>query len=473
MQSRRRALPGFLTIVLGALLLTAGAPAGLGQAPAGPLVLVTAIEGPIGPATVHHVEKVTALAEDREAALLVLRLDTPGGLASSMRKIISEILASPVPVAGYVAPPGAHAASAGTYILYATHVAAMAPGTNLGAATPVQIGGGVPGIPSGDDGKPEKKPGEPADREQPSTPMEAKAVNDAVAFIRSLAQLHGRNAEWAEKAVREAASLAAGEAQRLGVIDLVADDLDALLAGIDGRTIQLGGKPHTLALEGAAVERVEVDTMTRVLGILSNPNVAFVLLMIGIYGLIFEFANPGSIGPGVVGVICLTLGLYALQQLPLDYAGLGLVLFGVALMTAEAITPTFGVLGIGGLVSLVIGAAMLINSEAPAFQLSWWTIAGAAVVSAGTLVFLLGYLWHAYRHPRGPIRTIGDAMVGLDARVVDWSGDAGHVWARGERWQARAAEPLAAGETVRVRSIDGLTLLVEREAASDKPLEGD
>lgn len=468
-----------VTAAAGALLLIAGGD-GTAQAPARPTVLLAAIEGPIGPATVRHVEKVVARAGERDAALLVLRLDTPGGLVSSMREVISAILASPVPVAGWVAPAGAHAASAGTYILYATHLAAMAPGTNLGAATPVRIGDDLPGPPTGDGGQDGGQDGgRNGNQPKPSgSAMEAKATNDAVALIRSLAEMHGRNAEWAEKAVREAASLPASEALAQGVVELLAADLDDLLAKADGRTVTVGRDTRTLATRDAAVERVEVDAVTRLLGILSNPNVALILLMVGVYGLIFEFANPGTVGPGVVGVICLTLGLYALHQLPLDYAGLALVLFGIALMTAEAITPVFGVLGIGGLASLVIGSAMLIDSDVPAFQLSWWTIGGVAAASAGLLVFLLGYLWHAYRRPGGAVRATGDAMVGLDAEVVDWCGGTGHVWARGERWQARAAQPLAAGQTVRVRAIDGLTLLVEHGASpdtsqTDKSQEGD
>jgi len=438
------------------------------QGPAGPVALLAAIEGPIGPATVHHIEDVIDQARERNAAILVLRLDTPGGLATSMREIIEEILGAPVPVAGYVAPPGAHAASAGTYILYATHVAAMAPGTNIGAATPVQIGGGFPGMPG--EGKDDKSKDESADEatdkkeEEKAAPaggqaLSMKAVNDAVAFIRSLAEMHGRNADWAEQAVREAASLSAAKALELGVIDLMANDVDELLQSIDGRTITVGSTQRTLATRNLPVEEIDVGTVTRILAILANPNVAFILLMIGVYGLIFEFSNPGSIGPGVVGVICIVLGLYALNQLPLNYAGLALLLLGIGFMVAEAFTPTFGVLGAGGLVAFVIGAAMLVDTDMPEYQISWWVIGGTAAVTGAVLVLLLSYLWRVYRRPAA-----GDAgrMVGAEGQVIDWSGGEGHVWAESERWQARGDVNLSEGETVRIKEIEGLTLVVGR-----------
>ncbi|HUF86733.1 MAG TPA: nodulation protein NfeD [Thermohalobaculum sp.] len=463
-----------------------------GERPERRVVLVAAIEGPIGPATTRHVEKMIDLAAERRAEALVLRLYTPGGLADAMRDVIAEILASPVPVIGYVAPPGAHAASAGTYILYATHVAAMAPGTNLGAATPVQIGG-LPGMPgeeeeqeqanerkrdSGDsDAESDGAAGdgqaaETADETQDETDaprskplsggdaMTAKVTNDAVAFIRSLAELHGRNAEWAEKAVREAASLSASQALAQNVIDLMADDVDDLLAQADGRTVTAGGVERTLMTAQAAIELAEPDAITRLLGVLSNPNVAFILMMIGIYGLIFEFMNPGSIVPGVVGAICLTLGLYALNQLPLDYAGLALVLLGIAFMVAEALSPAFGILGFGGIVAFVIGSAMLFDTDVPEYQLSWWLIGTMAAASAGVLVLILGYTVKTYR--RAPVSGVS-RMLGGQAQVIDWSGSEGFVWTEGERWHAAGPPDLAAGDTVRVRRIDGLTLVVERD----------
>ena len=483
-----------LTLAAVAFLVAAGV--GWGQAQEergpkqdGPLVLLAAIEGAIGPGSVRHVEKVVEQARERGAEVLILRLDTPGGLATSMRKIIAAILTSPVPVVGWVAPPGAHAASAGTYILYATHIAAMAPGTNLGAATPVQLGGG--GLPMGEDeedknqdgkdqdGKDQdggskdagSRDGRDEDDKAPKDAMEAKMVNDAVAFIRSLAELHGRNADWAEKAVREGVSLSAEQALAEGVIELMAGDAATLIEKIDGREVTAGSARRTLATEGAVLEHLEPSFLTRALSLLSDPNVAFLLLTIGIYGLIFEFSNPGSIGPGVIGAICLVLGLYALHQLPLDYAGLALLLLGIAFMVAEAVTPSFGVLGIGGLVAFIVGAAMLIDTDLPAYQLSWWAIAGAAAVSGLTLIVLLGYLWRTYRR-RGPAH--GTGLIGAEATVLDWSAapgnrGEGHVWVHGERWAARGDPGLTPGQTVRVQALEGLTLVVGRADAAAAP----
>ncbi|MEE8444779.1 MAG: nodulation protein NfeD [Alphaproteobacteria bacterium] len=463
-----------LAVAATTLLLAAGI--GWGQAQdkgngAPRIALLAAIEGPIGPGTLHYVETVIEAARERKAEVLVLRLNTPGGLVTSMRHIISEILGSTVPVVGFVAPPGAHAASAGTYILYATHVAAMAPGTNLGAATPVQIGGGMPRLPIGPGKKDppakdtkegaddkQKKPGDAAKKPMPDNPMSAKAVNDAVAFIRSLAEMHGRNADWAESAVRQAASLSSVQALKQNVIDLMAPDVPALLAAIDGRTVTAGSAERTLRTKGIEIVPVEPGVITRALTVLSNPNIAFMLMLIGFYGLIFEFSNPGSIGPGVVGAIALLLGMYALNQLPLDYAGLALVVLGIAFMVAEAITPTFGVLGGGGLVAFILGSAMLIDTDVPAYQLSWWVIGGTAAVSGAVLVLLLGYTWRVYRRPaRRPV----ERAVGATGHVIDWAGAEGHVWVEGERWRARGAAGLEAGTAIRISGVEGLILLVE------------
>ncbi len=483
-----------LMVALGAALVHGQDSAETGQSR---LFLAAAIEGPIGPATTRHVEKMIEQAEERQAEALVLRLYTPGGLANAMRDIITKILDSRVPVLGYVAPSGAHAASAGTYILYATHVAAMAPATNLGAATPVQIGGGgLPGMPGGEEdqggdqdresGASDEPSGEDAEsaeggaeeaaQEEDQPPslsggdaLTAKATNDAVAFIRGLAELRGRNAEWAEKAVRQAASLSAADALEENVIDLIAGDIPDLLAKADGRTVSVANAERTLNTAGAAVEHIEPDAITRLLSVLSNPNVAFVLMMIGIYGLIFEFTNPGAILPGVVGAISLILGLYALNQLPLDYAGLALVLFGIALMVAEAFSPSLGILGISGLVAFVLGSAMLFDTDVPAYQLDWWLIGVMAAISGSILVLILGYTLQAYR--RAPVS--GDArMLSARPRVLDWSGGEGYVWTEGERWRATGPPDLAAGETVRVRRVDGLTLVVERDTADGSEAAG-
>ncbi len=433
-------------------------------------VLHTVIEGPIGPATVHHIARVLEQSRNQPTAAVVLQLNTPGGLADATREIISEILLSSVPVITYVAPPGAHAASAGTYILYASHVAAMAPGTNLGAATPVAIGGmpgGLPGQPPPEPGDKDSEANGDAAKDPlaPKDAMSAKATNDAAAQIRSLAEMHGRNADWAESAVRQAESLSAAQALKLNVIDLIASDLTALLRDVDGRSVKMGDTRKTLDVSGLPVERIEMGTVTRILSILSNPNVALVLMMLGVYGLIFEFWNPGAIVPGVVGAICLTLGLYALNQLPLDYAGLALIGLGIAFMVAEAFSPSFGVLGLGGIVAFSMGAAMLVDTDVEAYRVSWWLIGVMALVSASILAVLLGYTIHTYR--RAPVSG-SNRMLGAQARVMDWSGGAGFVWVEGERWQAKGLTGLQPGQDVRVLAIDGLTLQVG-PAIKEKP----
>ena len=363
----------FLWAVASSSVLSQGVSNGAPQ----PVVLLAEITGVIGPATAHYAERAIEQARARQAEALIFRLDTPGGLLASTRGIVKAIIASPVPIIGFVAPSGAHAASAGTYILYATSIAAMAPGTNIGAATPVQIGGrGVPGLPSPDEGQEGKKP---------TTTLETKATNDAVALIRSLAELRGRNAEWAEKAVREAATLNTSQALQEHVIELVAADVDDLLRAVNGRKVVIANKERTLSTLGVAVERIEPDFMTKALGTLANPNVALVLRLIGIYGLIFELMNPGAILPGVIGAIALVLGLYALSELPLDYAGLALLVLGIVFMVAEAFMPSFGILGFGGVAAFVIGAAMLVNTDIPAYRVSYPVIPGTAAVSAAFL----------------------------------------------------------------------------------------
>lgn len=455
--------PPCRAMVLSVALLAASVAAGLAQVTEGAgHRLATSIEitGPIGPATARHVKGALATAEQRRAEVVILRLNTPGGLATSMRDVIADVLASPVPVIGFVAPAGAHAASAGTYILYATHVAAMAPGTNLGAASPVQIGAPLPGMPAesdrSKDGKDQAKPATPKDA------MTAKATNDAVAYIRSLAELRGRNADWAEEAVREAASLSAQAALDKRVIDLVARSPEELLARIDGREVDIAGSRRLLRTNGLPMETLEPGWLTRVLAVITNPNIAFILMMVGFYGLIFEFSNPGAVAPGVIGAIALVLGLYALNMLPVDYTGLALMFLGLAFLVAEAFTPTV-VLGLGGLLAFLLGAAILVDTNEPAFQLSWTVIGTAAAASVGLLTVVLGYL---LRSRYQPVRTGGPAMLGQLAEVLDWSGEAGHVLAFGERWRAHAAQALAPGEHVEVTAIDGLTLEVRRASAA-------
>ncbi|MFJ0765596.1 nodulation protein NfeD, partial [Bordetella bronchiseptica] len=362
--------------------------------------VVLSLDGIVGPASADYVARGLAGAAAQHA-LVVLRIDTPGGLDASMREIIRAILASPVPVLAYVAPGGARAASAGTYILYASHVAAMAPATNLGAATPVSLGGGF--TPSDDKTEPDKTDAKaPADGGKPATPRNAaeyKAINDAVAYIRALADLRGRNADWAEQAVREAASLSASQALARNVIDIVAEDTPALLAQADGRTVRVGAANVVLHTSGLALVERGPDWRTRLLGVITNPNLALILLMVGVYGLIFEFMSPGALFPGVLGAICLLLGLYALSVLPLSYAGAGLVALGAALMVAEIFTPSLGALGVGGALSFVLGATMLVDADTPAYAVSLPLVGGVAVASLG-LTFLIARL--ALRSRRAP-----------------------------------------------------------------------
>jgi membrane-bound serine protease (ClpP class) len=421
--------------------------------------LMIEIDGAIGPATARYVKEALTTAGERRVDVVILRLNTPGGLATSMREIIADVLGSSVPVIGYVAPSGAHAASAGTYILYATHIAAMAPGTNLGAATPVQIGGPLPGLPGSAPGKDKKD-----DAQQPALKdaMTAKATNDAVALIRSLAELRGRNADWAEKAVREAASLSASGALQMNVIDLVVRNPTELLQLIDGRTVELaGGDMRQLATKGLTIERLDPGWLILFLSVITDPNVAFILLIVGIYGLIFEFSTPGAIAPGVVGTICLLLGLYALNMLPINYAGLALMLLGIAFLVVEIFNPTV-VLGLGGVAAFLLGAAMLFKIEGPGYQLSWTVVIIAAAMIFSLTVVVLGSLWRARRNPA---RVGAQAMRGLPAEVLDWSGSEGHVFTHGERWLAHGTEVLVPGETVEVAGIKDLTLVVRRQSA--------
>ncbi|MBN8941276.1 MAG: nodulation protein NfeD [Rhizobiales bacterium] len=460
------ALQTFLAAMLGLVLAASAAPASAQDAAGhGPAVTID-LEGPIGPATARYVKEALATAAERRATVVILRLNTPGGLATSMREIIVDVVGSTVPVIGYVAPSGAHAASAGTYILYATHVAAMAPGTNLGAATPVQIGAPPPGLPAGRDDRKDGTPPPPAPAQDAMT---AKVTNDAVALIRSLAELRGRNADWAERAVREAASLSAAGALQAGVIDLVARSPAELLEAVDGRTVEVTGRGQVrLATKGLAIETIETGWLIQLLSVISNPNIAFILMLAGIYGLVIEFSSPGVIAPGVIGTICLLLGLYGLNMLPINYAGLALMLLGVALLIVETVNTTV-VVGLGGLVSFLLGAALLFKIEAPGYRLSWTLVGGATIMLAGLVMVVTGALWRARR---SPVRTGAQAMRGLAAEVLDWSGGTGHVLAHGERWQAQAAELLTSGETVEVTDIKDLTLLVRRRPARSVPEGG-
>ncbi|QVQ29153.1 nodulation protein NfeD [Achromobacter deleyi] len=427
--------------------------------------VVLSLDGIVGPATADYLIRGLAAAHEQNAAVVVLRIDTPGGLDTSMRDIIRAILASPVPVISYVSPNGSRAASAGTYILYASHIAAMAPATNLGAATPISLGGGFP-QPSDKEPAATEKPvdkeaterakGKPQ-AEAPKNASESKAINDAVAYIRSLAALRGRNADWAEQAVRSAASLSAGEAHAQKVIDLIADDIPDLLEKADGRTVRVGNSQTVLHTKELRLQHREPDWRTRVLSVITNPNLALMLLMVGVYGLIFEFMSPGALYPGVIGAICLLVGLYALSALPLTYAGLALALLGAVLMVAEIFTPSIGILGIGGAISFVLGSLLLIDTDSPAYEVSLPLVAGVAIVSLG-MTFLIGRL--ALRSRRAPIVSGADALIGQRIRVLSWEGEQGHVAAAGERWRAVGPAGLAPGDTVVIAAVQGVTLHV-------------
>ena len=422
-------------------------------AEAKPVAVLLDLTGPVGPATSDYVGKGLNKARQQGAALVILRIDTPGGLSSSMREIIQDILASPVPVVSYVAPSGARAASAGTYILYASHVAAMAPGTNLGAATPVQIGGGSVPLPGATPDKDKEK----KQTTKPVATMKDKMVNDAVAYIRSLAQMRGRNAQWAEKAVREAASLSANDALKKGVIELMAGDLDELLAKLDGRIVTVLGKQQSLATANMPIHIEQPDWRTKLLSIITNPNVAYILMLIGIYGLFLEFYSPGTMIPGTIGAISLLVALYALNMLPVNYAGVALLVLGLALMIAETFVPSFGILGLGGVAAFVIGSVMLLDTQVPGFEISRTLIGSIALVSAGLFTLVMSLLVRAMGQPVvSGLEEIQEAK----GYVLDWDGLTGRVRVHGEIWAARSKKPLQPGASVRVNEVEGLTLVV-------------
>ena len=433
-----------------------------GTCPAAPasVVVVLNVDGAISPGTADYIVRGLKSAAAESARLVVLKMDTPGGLDTSMRQIIKQIIASPVPVVAFVAPDGARAASAGTYILYASHIAAMAPATNLGAATPVMIG--IGGLPGGDQAQKDDK-AKPASgvAASPLSPMEHKLVNDASAYIRSLAQMRGRNVEWAEQAVRQAVSLTAAEALKLNVIDVIADGVPDLLHKLDGRKVKVLNEERTLDVTGAAIVTLEPDWRNRVLSAIADPSLAYLLMLAGVLGIFFEFSNPGFILPGVIGAISLLLALFAFQVLPVNYAGLVLILLGIAFMTAEAFVPSFGILGIGGIASFVFGSVMLIDTDVSGYGVPWSVILPVAFASALFIFFAVGL---ALKARTRPVVSGREELIGHIGEVLeDFDGKDGWARVHGERWRIAGKQPLSRGQRVRVVHMNGLILEVEPE----------
>ncbi len=439
LQFLKRQLPGFPAL-LATLALLGGTQSSLAAT-----VVALDVEGGIGVATADYINSGLERAAETDADLVVIKIDTPGGLVKPTREIIQDILASSVPVAVYVTPAGARADSAGTYILLAAHVAAMTPTTHIGAATPVSLGGGGQ---SEDD----------SEQADPASAMDRKVLNDAVAYIRSLAERYGRNADWAEKAVTEAATLTAEEALELNVIDVVAGDLGELLTLIDGREVTVNDETRTLATAGATVDTFEPNWRIRLLNIIANPEIVLLLGLIGLYGLMYEGLNPGAIVPGVVGVICLLLAAYALQVMPVNYVGLALIVVGVGLIVAEAYAPSFGALGIGGIAAFVFGAIIMFDSDIPGFGISIAFVLGIAIVFALLLIWLVSYLIRLRR--RGGVSGADSIIGGIATALADFS-DEGRVWLEGEAWHARTDVPIHKDDEVVVRRMDGLILVVE------------
>jgi len=431
-------------------------------------VVVLDIDGAIGVATSDYLASGLEHARETDADLVIINMDTPGGLVSSMRDMVQAILNSPIPVATYVTPAGARADSAGTYLLLASHIAAMTPTTHIGAATPVSLGGddatpmpsfGEPPTPDEEGGAEEEAP-----PPQPGSAMERKVLNDAVAYIRGLAERYGRNADWAEKAVTEAATLTASEALELNVIDIVATDQADLLAQLDGREVEVMSNTVALETTDATIDAFEPDWRIKLLAVIANPEIVLILGMVGLYGLMYEGWNPGAIVPGVVGIICLLLAAYALQVIPVNYAGLALILVGLALMVAEAFAPSFGALGLGGIAAFIFGAIIMFDSGVPGFGISISFVVGLAVLAALFVIWLVSFTLKLQR--RGAVSGEDSIIGGIGTAVSDFDGE-GKIWLEGEAWTAHSRVPVRRGQAVVVTAMNGLELDIEPAPLAD------
>lgn len=444
-----------LIFLLGLTLHLAGRGAGASQTEEPGAAIILHIDGPIGPAVADYFIQGMARAKKEGARLVILQMNTPGGLDYSMREIISHILLSRIPVVTYIAPGGSRAASAGTYILYASHIAAMAPTTNLGAATPIQLGG-LSGRPDKSSSSEKEVKEDTKDKTVSGDTLERKMVNDAVAYITGLANRHGRNAEWAEQAVREAVSLTAEEALEKEVIDFIAVNIEELLQKIDGRQVVMENGTLTLTTGGLSIVRIDPNWRTRLLSVITDPNIAYILMLLGIYGLIYELANPGFFLPGVAGAICLLLALYTFHILPINYAGLALIALGITFMIAEAFVPNIGALGIGGVAAFVVGSIILMNDES--MRISLPLIIGTALFSGAFFLWLISRL---ISMGRKKVRTGAEEMIGAVGEAMEDFTAQGRIWIHGESWKAASAEPVKKGQKVAVISQDGLLLNVQ------------
>ena len=432
--------------------------------------VVITISGAIGPATADYVLRGFAEAMERDAELILLKMDTPGGLDIAMRDIIQGIISSPVPVVSYVSPSGARAASAGTYILYASHVAAMAPATTLGAATPVAIGG-MPEFPS----SPQPESEEPAeDKEAPEEAAEqeapmpdalrAKVVNDAAAYIRGLAQLRGRNVEWAEAAVFSASSLSSEEAIEINVVDMIARDTTELLEKLHDYPVNVSGLERRLATDFIAIHSVEPDWRSKLLSVITDPNILPILMTLGMLGLIYEMLNPGFVFPGVLGGICLLLALYAAQVLPINYAGLALIILGLLFMVGEAFAPSFGALGMGGVIAFVIGSIILVDTDLAGFGVSIPFIATFAAINA---LFVFSIMTMVVKARNRPVVSGSEELIGSSGEVLMTDTPFDRVRVHSEIWQATSPVRLQPGQKIRVVGREGLTLVVEPDTPAE------